>query len=315
MNKQDLVAVVLGGPSTEAAVSRVTGGAIAQALREKGYNAQEVELVPDKIIPTLLDMHAKVVFNAVHGKYGEDGRLQSLLEAAGILYTGSGLLASAVSMDKVATKRFLQSENISTPRFRIINRKQHNNLPALKQEILQEFGVPVVIKAASQGSSLGVYIVKKEEDIEAAITGCFEYCYDVLIEECIIGKELTVAMMEEDGEPIALPIIWIDPHSGSYDYHSKYTKGATEYHCPAPLPEEVTKQVQDLAVATYRVLGLKGVARVDVMLSEDNIGYVLEANTVPGMTATSLVPKAAATMGIPFPDLCEKILLNAKKGR
>lgn len=312
MNKQDVVAVVLGGPSSEAEISRVTGGAIAAALREKGYDAKEVELVPARLLSQLHAMNAKVVFNAVHGKYGEDGRLQSLLEAAGIPYTGCGVLASAVSMDKAATKRFLQSAGISTPRCLILSKRDCGDLAAVGRQIAASFGVPVVIKAASQGSSIGVNIVKAEAEILPALQDAFSYSSHVLAEEFIQGKELTVAVMEEEGRPKPLPIIWIAPHSGAYDFHSKYTKGATDYHCPAPLSEEVTARVQRLAVDAYNVLGLKGVARVDVMLDEQERGYVLEANTVPGMTATSLVPKAAAAVGISFPDLCERILLSAK---
>lgn len=311
MNKQDVVAVVLGGPSSEAEISRVTGAAIAGALREKGYNAQEVELEPANLIPTLEKMGAKVVFNAVHGMYGEDGRLQSILEAAGIPYTGCGVLASAVGMDKAATKRFLQSAGISSPRCLIINRRDAKDLDAVEKEILANFSIPVVIKAATQGSSIGVHIVKDAKDVKEAVSDCFKYSADVLVEECIKGKELTVAMMEDGDEIRFLPVIWIAPHSGAYDFHSKYTKGATDYHCPAPLSEEVTAHVQKLALDTYKVLGLRGVARVDVMLDENNQGYVLEANTIPGMTATSLVPKAAAAVGISFPELCEKILLSA----
>lgn len=312
MDKKDVVAVVLGGPSSEAAISRVTGGAIAEALRSLGYKAQEVELVPRDIISTLIDMKAKVVFNAVHGMYGEDGRLQSLLEAAEIPYTGSGVLASALAMDKAATKRYLQSAGISTPRFRILNKRDCHDLETVRAAIVKEFGVPVVIKAASQGSSIGVYIVKQEEEVEQALNGSFKLCDEVVVEEYIGGKELTVSMMEAEGQPVCLPIIWIAPHSGEYDFHSKYTKGATDYYCPAPLPEDITAQVNGLALATYKVLGLSGVARVDVMLGDDGKGYVLEANTVPGMTATSLVPKAAASVGISFPELCEKILLSAR---
>lgn len=312
MNKQDVVAVVLGGPSSEAEISRVTGAAIASALREKGYNAQEVELEPANLIHTLEKMGAKVVFNAVHGMYGEDGRLQSILEAAGMPYTGCGVLASAVAMDKVATKRFLQSANISTPSCLIINRRDAKDLEAVEAKILEQFSIPVVIKAATQGSSIGVHIVKEAKDVKNAVSDCFKYSAEVLVEECIKGKELTVAMMEDGDEIRCLPVIWIAPHSGAYDFHSKYTKGATDYHCPAPLSEKVTAHVQKLALDTYKVLGLSGVARVDVMLDENNQGYVLEANTIPGMTATSLVPKAAAAVGISFPELCEKILLSAE---
>ena len=266
ITKNDVVAVVLGGPSSEAEISRVTGGAIATALREKGYNAKEVELVPDRLLATLHAMNAKVVFNAVHGKYGEDGRLQSILEAAGIPYTGCGVLASAVSMDKSATKRYLQSAGISTPRCLIINKREAGDLAALKAHILEAFGLPVVIKAATQGSSIGVVIPKEAEEIEPALKEAFSYSENVLVEECIKGKELTVALMEEKGEIKPLPVIWIAPHSGAYDFHSKYTKGETDYHCPAPLGEEITAHVQGLAVAAYKVLGLSGVARIDVML-------------------------------------------------
>ncbi len=312
MNKQDVVAVVLGGPSSEAEISRVTGGASAAALREKGYNAKEVELVPERLLDELHAMDAKVVFNAVHGMYGEDGRLQSLLEAAGIPYTGCGVLASAVSMDKSATKRFLQSAGVSTPRCLILHKRDSGDFAAVKRQIVERLGVPVVIKAASQGSSIGVNIVKAEKEIIPALQDAFAYSPNVLAEECIQGKELTVAIMEEAGRAKPLPIIWIAPHSGAYDFHSKYTKGATDYYCPAPLSGEITAHVQQLAVDAYNVLGLSGVARIDVMLDYKGQGYVLEANTVPGMTATSLVPKAAAAVGISFPDLCERILLSVE---
>lgn len=313
MNKNEVIAVVLGGPSSEAEISRITGKAIAEALREKGYNAQEVELIPENLLNQLHDMKAKVIFNAVHGKYGEDGRLQSILEAAKLPYTGSRVLASAVAMDKVATKHFLRSAGIATPDCLIFSKQEADgDLAKIKNEIINKFGVPVVIKASAQGSSIGVVIPKHENEIEAALQDAFNYSDMVLVEECIKGKELTVALMEEKGEIKPLPVIWIDPHSGAYDFHSKYTKGATDYHCPAPLDEKIIAHVQDLALATYKTLGLSGVARIDVMLDSNGQGYVLEANTVPGMTATSLVPKAAAAIGINFPDLCEKILLSAK---
>ena len=313
MNKQDVVAVVLGGPSSEAEISRVTGGAIAGALREKGYNAKELELDPANLINDLRAMDAKVVFNAVHGMYGEDGRLQSILEAAGMPYTGCGVLASAVSMDKSATKRYLQSAGIPAAPCMIINKQDAGDLNALAEKIVAEFGLPVVIKAATQGSSIGVTIPKTAEEVVPALEDSFKYSQNVLAEKCIQGKELTISMMEEDGQPKALPVIWIAPHSGAYDFHSKYTKGATDYHCPAPFDEATTAYIQGVAKDTYKLLGLSGVARVDAILGEDGVAYVLEANTVPGMTATSLVPKAAAAVGISFPELCEKILLNAHK--
>lgn len=312
MDKNDVVAVVMGGPSSEAEISRVTGTAIADALKEKGYNIKAVELNPATLAEDLRACGAKTVFNAVHGMYGEDGRLQCLLEAMGMPYTGSRVLPSALGMDKAATKRFLQAEGVSTPDCLIFDRYDAKDLERVKAAVLEKFGVPVVIKAASQGSSIGVFIVKEESQIMHALEETFKFSGNVLAEKYISGRELTVSMMEENGRPRPLPVIMIAPHSGAYDFHSKYTKGATDYLVPAPLSEEVTAKVQALAVKTYRVLGLSGVARIDVMLDGNDDAYVLEANTVPGMTATSLVPKAAASVGISFPDLCEMILLSAR---
>ena len=186
MNKKDVVAVVLGGPSSEAEVSRRTGAAIAEALREKGYNAVEVELVPEKLVEQLKEIDAKVVFNAVHGMYGEDGRLQSMLEAIKMPYTGSGVLASAVAMDKIATKRFLISANISTPKSLMYNKRFDKDAELIEKEIIATFGVPVVIKAADQGSSIGVEIVKSEADVKTALENVFKYSDLVLVEECIL---------------------------------------------------------------------------------------------------------------------------------
>lgn len=311
ITKEDLVAVVMGGPSEEREISRVTGGAIAEALQSKGYNIIKLELEPSGVTAQLQELGVKAVFNAVHGMYGEDGRLQSLLEAAGIPYTGCGVLASAVSMDKAATKRFLLAEGISTPKSRIFSRQELEDIPACVQRLEQEFSLPVVVKAAAQGSSIGVEIVRSKERLAGALTDAAAYSAGVLAEEFISGRELTVAVMERDGVAQALPVILIAPHSGAYDFHSKYTKGATDYLVPAPLTEEVTARMQQLALQTYRTLGLSGVARIDIILDDADRGYVLEANTVPGMTPTSLVPKAARAVGMEFPELCELILQGA----
>lgn len=312
ITKNDVVAVIMGGPSSEAEISRVTGSAIAEALLEKGYNVKALELNPATLVKDLKECGAKAVFNAVHGMYGEDGRLQSILEAVNIPYTGSRVMPSAVAMDKAATKRFLLAEKISTPDCLIFNKRISADYAQFKEAILAKFSLPVVIKAASQGSSIGVEIVKTQERIEGALEEIAAFSENILVEEYIQGKELTVAVMEADNKIKPLPIIMIAPHSGEYDFHSKYTKGATDYLVPAPLDENITAKVQALAVATYKVLGLSGVARIDVMLDSNNQGYVLEANTVPGMTATSLVPKAAKAVGISFADLCEMILLSAR---
>lgn len=307
-NKNQVVAVVMGGPSAEREVSLNTGAAIANALREYGYsNVVEIDLDPRNFGKQLAESKAEVVFNAVHGLYGEDGRLQTLLEIREMPYTGSGMIASVSCMDKVITKRMLRDAGISTPACLIVNKKESG----IKEKIMQRFSLPVVIKPASQGSSIGVEIVKEEKQLDEALANAFKYSRDILVEEFIGGKELTVSMMQKDGEVVALPVIHIAPHSGMYDYHSKYTKGATEYICPADLDEETTKKVQEISKQAYEVLGCSGVARADVMLDEEGNGYVLEINTVPGMTATSLVPKAAAAAGISFPELCNIILQSA----
>ena len=305
-NKNQVVAVVMGGPSAEREISGPsaereislnTGKAIASALREAGYtNVVELDLDPKNFGKQLAECKAEVVFNAVHGLYGEDGRLQTLLEIREMPYTGSGMIASVVCMDKALTKRMLRDAGVPTPDCLIINAKEQG----IKEKIMQHFSLPVVVKPASQGSSIGVEIVKDEAQLGEALANAFKYCRDILVEEFIGGWELTVAMMQKDGEVVALP-----------DYYSKYTKGATEYICPADLDEATTKKVQEIAKHAYEVLGCSGVARADVMLDSEGNGYVLEINTVPGMTATSLVPKAAAAAGISFPELCDIILQSA----
>ncbi len=311
ITKQDLVAVLVGGPSAEREISRNTGGAVAEALLSLGYNVKKIELEPKTLVAQLQQLGVKAVFNCVHGFYGEDGRLQSLLEAAGLPYTGSGVLASALAMDKAASKRFFLADGIATPACLIFGREELRDRAACLERLQAEFTLPVVLKAASQGSSIGVAIVKEAAQLAPALEEAARYSEEVVAEEYIAGKELTVAIMEQGGEAVPLPVIMIAPHSGAYDFHSKYTKGATDYLVPAPLSQELTQAVQQLALRAYKCLGLSGVARVDVLLDAAGSPYVIEANTVPGMTATSLVPKAAAAVGISFPALCEGILAGA----
>lgn len=305
--KNKKIAVVMGGPSAEREVSLNTGRAILTALTEKGYHAVGIDLDPRRLIEQLEQEKIDVVFNAIHGLYGEDGLLQGTLEMLGIPYTGSGVLASAMAMDKSVSKRMFMSAGIPTPRSRLYN-KQDVDIDVLTKEIQEAFGVPVVVKAAAQGSSIGVIIVEDVADIKFAITEAFKYSGHIVVEEFIRGKELTVSILGSE-QPKALPIIEIVPQSGRYDYTSKYTKGATEYIVPARLEAKLAEDIQRIALDAYKLLGCRGIGRVDVMLSDDNQPYVLEINTIPGMTATSLVPKAAAAIGISFADLCEQMLL------
>lgn len=308
--KNKKIAVVMGGPSEERAVSLNTGNAILSALLQKGYNAVGIDLEPRRFIEQLRENEIEVVFNAVHGLFGEDGIIQGTLELLGIPYTGSGLMASAMAMDKGISKRLFLSGDIPTPRSHIFTKEEAAlNLP---EKVLSEFSIPVVIKSAAQGSSIGVTIVDEASKVSDAIKEAFKYSDHILIEEFIKGRELTVPVWG-DSEPQALPVIEIRPYSGRYDYHSKYTKGATEYLVPAELDDAVNNAVQKAAVSAFKVLGCRGIARIDIMLSADNKPYVLEVNTIPGMTATSLVPKSAAAAGINFPDLCERLLLMLVK--
>ena len=304
------IVVVMGGPSTEAEVSRRSGTAILEALKAKGYNAEGLELNPATFANDIKASGAEFVFNALHGKFGEDGIIQGTLEMMGIPYTGSGVMAAAVTMDKVATKRFFMAEGIPTPKAHTYFRYEFKKRD-LTGEILQEFSVPVVVKASSQGSSIGVVIVEKAEELEAALSEAFKYDREVLVEEFIKGRDLTVAVWGNEEKQEALPIIEITTVTGRYDYVTKYRVGASTHIIPAPIPEEVTKKVKEIAIRAFAVCGCSGMARVDFMLGEDNQPYAIEVNTIPGMTETSLVPDAGRAAGIEFPELCARILAMA----
>ena len=303
------ITVVMGGTSSEAAVSRRSGAAILAALKEKGYNAEGLELNPDTFYDDIKKSGAAMVFNALHGRYGEDGILQGTLDMLDIPYTGSDVLAASLTMDKAMAKRVFAAENIPTPRYKIFGRG--GDAQKIAAEIRREFNLPVVIKAASQGSSIGVYIVEKDEELDKAAEDAVSYGDNVLAEEFIKGRELTVAVYGETQSPKAMPVIEITTLSGRYDYESKYTVGASTHIVPAPISDEKTAEAKSIAEKTFTVCGCRGVARIDMMMNEAGELFVIEVNSVPGMTETSLVPDAARSMGLSFPDLCEKILLMA----
>lgn len=302
------IIVLMGGPSSEAEISRLTGNAILKALKSKGYNAEGMEFVPETLVEDIKRSKCDIVFNAVHGKYGEDGKIAAALEMINMPYTSSGVLSSAVTMDKVATKHLFRSAGISTPKSMILRKRDLNN--DLAEKIIDEFSLPVVVKAASQGSSLGVEIVEKADELNAALANSFKYDDVILIEKFIKGRELSIPVYGNDEKKI-LPIIEITTNSGRYDYKSKYTKGESHHIIPAPLSDEVAEKVQKLCIDACTVADCKGMVRVDVMLSEDDVPYALEINSVPGMTETSLVPDAAQSIGIDFGTLCEMILQMA----
>lgn len=301
------IIVLMGGPSTEREVSLRTGTAIYEALLAKGCDVATLEL-DRNIVANLQAAKPAVVFIAVHGKYGEDGVVQGILDLLEIPYTGSGVLASALAMDKAISKKVFMASGVETPRSMILNRQdRHANVDSIIREIEKELAMPVVVKAATQGSSIGVTIVEEIDKLAEAINDAYRYSESVVVEQFIRGKEVTVAVWGNDA-PEALPIVEIAPKSGKYDYQSKYTKGATEYIVPARLSPDVTRMVQAAAVKAHEALGCKGLSRVDFMIDEQENFYALEVNTIPGMTGTSLVPKAAAAAGIEFGDFLLRLI-------
>ena len=308
--KDKHIIVLMGGPSAEAEVSRRTGAAIADALISKGYHVSTLELNPRTVLQDIENLKGDVVFNAIHGRYGEDGALQGALEMAEIPYTGSGIMAHSVGMNKKVSKDVFKGAQIPTAESVSYNGNLQSQEDIIK-DIEAKFSLPVVLKPATQGSSIGVTIVKEQGQLAKAVTEALTYDPILVVEQYLNGREFTVSVL--DGK--ALAIIEIRPHSGEYDYTSKYTAGATDYLVPAPISDTMTKEMQAIGELVYREVQASGAIRVDVMTDDKDNMYVLEYNTIPGMTATSLVPKAAREVGIDFPELCEKILLTAGYGK
>ncbi|MBI5644390.1 MAG: D-alanine--D-alanine ligase [Deltaproteobacteria bacterium] len=285
----------MGGVSEEREISLKTGDAVLKALLSKKYNAVPIDAGRD-IAARLVSEGVDVAFLALHGRYGEDGCVQGMLEIMGIPYTGSGVQASAIAMDKIASKKLFLCHGVSTPAFGI-----HEEGRPLKIK------VPMIVKPASQGSAIGVSIVRKKAGLKAALAEAKRHGGEILIEEFIEGRELTVAIL--DGK--ALPVIEIRPKEGFYDYKAKYTRGMTDFEVPAKLKKGVEKKVTKEALGAYMALKCSGAARVDVMLGADGVPYVLEVNTIPGMTELSLFPRAAAAVGMDYPAVVEKMLFGA----
>jgi D-alanine-D-alanine ligase len=301
-NKKKKIGVMMGGLSREREISLRTGKAILRALTEKGYQASAID-VGQEIAETLIKEKIDIAFIALHGRFGEDGTIQGMLELMRIPYTGSGVLASALALHKIMAKKFFLCENIPTPTYEVFLREEIEKNPPKTASL----PLPLVVKPAREGSTIGVSIVRKEEELVPALKEAGKYDEEILVEEFMKGKEITVGILED----IPLPIIEIAPKSGFYDYHSKYTKGETEYIIPARIPREKYLYAQEVSLKAFQVLGCSGCARVDLMTDEDGNPFVIDVNTMPGMTETSLIPKAAGYAGISFEDLVERILLRA----
>ena len=283
----------MGGPSAEAEVSLRSGAAIAGALRTTGYLVDEVN-PKDGHLRFASDVEA--VFIALHGTFGEDGVVQQKLCAMNMPYIGSGAEASRQSFDKLASKRVFATARIPTPDFAVFTAPGPHTLP-----------LPLVVKPASEGSSIGLHCVRAEADWDGALRDALAHGNPVLVEKYIPGRELTVGILGEE----ALPVVEICAPDGWYDYGAKYTKGRTEYHVPAPLTAEQATRCQELALRVFHALGCRDLGRVDLRMTPAGELFVLEMNTIPGFTETSLLPKAAAAAGIPFAALCDRIMQRA----
>ena len=292
--KTKKIGVLLGGKSSERDISLKSGNAVLQGLKRSGYKAIAID-ASKNLIDTLKKEKIQVAFVALHGRWGEDGTVQGLLEMMGIPYTGSGVLGSSMAIDKAVMKLVCATARIPTPKYAIINNGKSASFP-----------VPYVVKPASEGSSVGISIVKKKQEAPAALKEALKYDSKLLIEEFVKGQEITVAVI--NGK--ALPVIEVRLKSGFYNFEAKYSKGKTEYIVPAQISSAMAKKASDIALTVYKTFNLSGSARIDMLVKEKS-PLVIDINTSPGMTETSLVPKAWAYTGRAFDELVEEILLEA----
>lgn len=301
MSQKLNITVMLGGPSAEREVSLRSGAAVVRALRSLGHEVNELDpQTPGWSLPPKTD----VVFLALHGTYGEDGTVQAELEKLEVPYTGCDVASSRIAFDKVLTKEKCIAAGVPTAKFITVTSAQ-TPLP-------KDLTLPLVAKPSRQGSSVGLQFIERAEDWQSALTESLKFDSEVLVEEKIVGRETTVGIL--DGQ--VLPVVEVRPKGGSYDYKNKYTAGVTDYFCPADFDEATTKAIQDAALGAFRAVGGRDYSRVDVMVGADGSPVVLEVNTLPGMTETSLLPKAAAVAGMSFAELCGRmveIALRRKK--
>ena len=299
--KSRRIGVLLGGMSEERAVSLRSGAAVAQALRGLGYPVVEIDVgkdLPARLAAEKIDL----AFIALHGRYGEDGCVQGLLESMFIPYTGSGVLASSVGMEKVFTKQVFVAHGLPTPKWAAFTTAAEALAATLP------FDLPCVVKPSCEGSSVGIHICKTRAEFEAAIADASKYAGKLLVEQYVKGREVQGAVLDDE----ALGAIEIVPAREFYDYQAKYgADSGTQYLFPAPLPPDLYAKVNATCLAAHRALGCSGASRSDVIITPDGQTLLLEVNTLPGMTGSSLLPKIAAGRGIDFPQLCERLLLSA----
>ncbi|MCL6107174.1 MAG: D-alanine--D-alanine ligase [Actinobacteria bacterium] len=311
MNRSDLktkrIGVLMGGLSREREISLRSGGGCLRALRALGYNATGID-VDRSAAESLRQEAVEVAFLALHGRFGEDGAIQGLLELLGIPYTGSGVLASASGMNKVRTKQIAQWHGINTPAFAVFDRS--SSLSDVDGDA-GRLRFPLMIKPCEEGSSLGVDKIDSSRTFaEAVLAACRDF-NSVLAEEYVAGDEVTVGLLESEEGLRALPVLQLVPRAEFYDFHAKYNHGATDFIVPARLPASVTAAVQELAKRVHRALGCRGFSRVDFIIAADGTPWLTEINTIPGMTETSDLPAQAQAAGISYEELVERMLFTA----
>lgn len=299
------VGVLFGGRSAEREISLMSGKGVLQALLNKGVDAHPFDTAERSIAELVAEKFDRV-FIALHGRYGEDGSLQGVLEQLNIPYTGSGVMASAIAMDKIFTKRIWQTHGLNTPAYAVLTPETE------LRQVPDNLGLPLIIKPPHEGSTIGITKVKGYSDMQQAYALAAQFDDIVLAEEFIEGRELTVAVLGKGAQAYALPITEIVAPDGNYDYQNKYFTDDTKYICPAVLEQDLSDTIRKMAVEAYRALDCEGWARVDILLRKsDNKPFLLEINTSPGMTGHSLVPMAARAVGISYEDLCVAILKTA----
>lgn len=302
------IAVLMGGRSLERDVSLKSGQRVYEALRAKGFNVVKLD-VDENLVINLRQNPVDLVYIALHGKYGEDGTVQELLEILGIPYTGPGVFSSMVGFDKALAKKIFSRKEIPTPPYFTLSAGCFREMGAAGalDRVVDELGLPIVVKPAGQGSALGIKIAHNAEELPGALIGALSYDDKVILEKFIKGTEVSVSVIGDD-KPRALPVVEIKTKNEFFDFDSMYSMGKTDYFIPARLDEKLTKKVQEIAVEAHTVLDCRDVSRIDIMVSEEGEPYVLELNTSPGMTETSLLPMSAAADGIDFPDLVEMLV-------
>ncbi|MDD5594807.1 MAG: D-alanine--D-alanine ligase [Candidatus Omnitrophica bacterium] len=297
------IGVLMGGPSAEREISLKSGKAVLESLKALNLDVVDIDIQTDNSqenINLITSRGIDCAFLTLHGRFGEDGQMQAILEELGIPYTGSGKFASRLAMDKISSRKILEVYGLSVPRFQTMEKKSYQKDSIINSELI----FPLVVKPAMQGSSIGLSIVDTKNDLANAIKLAFEFDDKVLIEEYIKGRELTVGILDNR----ALPAIEIVPKKRFFDYEAKYSAGLTEYIVPAQLSQEIASKIEAAALKVHHLLGCYAYSRIDIILNQENVPFILEANTIPGFTRTSLYPKAAKVAGIEFGQLCLELI-------